>query len=274
MGFSAEQDAHTRLASEIAEVIEPYVASFSKPPFSNSELIAMAAATLDVPFKREHIFEWIVRTFSYYKEAALDRWLLGKGRQGCDTDVIPGFVADFRTYGLPLMKVAVHGLDPHDMVQQEFKTTPAEARIYLRNLLSPREDDSFDFLRLPAELRVEIYEYVLTYSGLYKPYPKHDTGNRGYASQLVPLTSAYEPDVFPLYRGYDRPCIGCLHVNNLPLVQEVLALLTVSKEVYAEAMPVFYKVNHFYVQRICGLNHFACNLNVNRLRYVAQITFD
>lgn len=202
----------------------------------------------------------------------MDSWFTGQGRKGCDVTVLPGFVSHFRDYGLPLYKVFGNKAAPHDMVQVKFKITPSSARAYLRNLLTTEREGTFDFLGLPPELRLEIYEYVLTYSGLYKPSPKHDSG---YTSQLVPLASAHEPDVSSLYRNYgDKNCIGCLQVINLPPMQEILALVTVNRQIYSEAMPVFYAVNHFYVQKISGLNHFVRNLSKERLRHVTSITFD
>lgn len=124
---------------------------------------------------------------------------------------------------------------------------------------------------------MQIFEYILTFSGLYVPTPSEVEGKgRGYMwdNRLVPIAGAYEHDVLPL-RYAKRPtvlCRNCYHMHRVPSPEDLLQLFCVSKRMYAEAKPVFFGQNHFLVHHIAGLNHFVDSLPADRLEHVARLT--
>ncbi|PPJ52030.1 hypothetical protein CBER1_10397 [Cercospora berteroae] len=119
------------------------------------------------------------------------------------------------------------------------KISLAAARVYLRHRLEPERSGTFDFMGLPAELREKIYKMMLV-------YPKRGlsvrSSYRGVLKGLVltPGRPGLQIDDFETITKHERELI-CL-----PKMCEVLSILQVSKQLYLEALPIFYRNNLFH----------------------------
>lgn len=122
-------------------------------------------------------------------------------------------------------------------------------------------------MRLPAELRVRVYELVLGFpkSGVTITQDRHD--RRGARVRLA--TGDYNVAKSPwnwISRGGGYRLSSCFRSGRL---QEHLALLQTSKQVYAEAMPVFYGMNSF----VClNDNQFLEQTSDERKKHIRDVT--
>lgn len=85
----------------------------------------------------------------------------------------------------------------------------------------------FDFLRLPAEIRIEIYQFALV----------------------------FEAPIFVQSAINDRPAVFTLPCTTKKIIaKEHLDLLLTCRQMYAEALPIFYSQNEFYFvyMKDCG----------------------
>ena len=165
--------------------------------------------------------------------------------------------------------------------------TPSAARIFLVPKLysSETESKAFPFMQLPRELRDQIYELVLV---MPKSGISMDTIDTGNGSKNGPLS-------FKVFsRDYDEPHRrhSSVHefdpnryrVDNFHFFsnkrtlecrsfQTYLALLLVSKQVYKEAMPIFYGGNHFACSTIGDLGRFLRFTPESRKDNVRYVSF-
>lgn len=264
----------SKLKHAVHQFVAPYTSRAVKPPFRDDEVILMAAICCPYQrFTRRAVFASLIQIFSYYGQKALKLYMDGFGyREGHTAySIMEGFETAFRTYGLPLEKVEDSDIGRHNIMQQLWTVNTAAAWQWLSDHLSPRVPDGFNFLGLPAELRLQVYEYVLTYSAFYM---ESSTDRRGLVP-LVAMSGAHEEDALPLLADpHEAYHTTCPHFHKLPLIQDMLAILTVNKQVYREAVPIFYGVNHFYLRHPSGLNSLTRALAPSRLKHVARITFD
>jgi hypothetical protein len=158
---------------EIEAVIAPWRSSEEKPPFTAAELIVMAILCISKhAVMVKEIVTWVVRTFAHYRELVLEQWA-----ESCSSSirttrssmVVDGFYEVFDDFDVPLrdpnnVETIRKDLDYVERLVDGFSisVSPAAGRVFLRNILEPRREGVFDFLRLPAELRNRIYDMVFT----------------------------------------------------------------------------------------------------------------
>ena len=98
-------------------------------------------------------------------------------------------------------------------------------------------------LPLPLEIRNAIYTYVLTeYDDLSNPDPLANDATGQVAKDCKPNTSS-------------------------------LSLLLVSRQIFLEAYPIFYRVNTFTFGNIGSLQRFLKNIGFARRQYLTRIRF-
>ncbi|RHZ48500.1 uncharacterized protein CDV56_102650 [Aspergillus thermomutatus] len=139
------------------------------------------------------------------------------------------------------------------------------------------------FFRLPPELRLEIYRHAFsiypnarTRVGKFK-LNEHDESalSKGYEVYIHPTkahASMYRgaPDEYRSQEDQDR-----LHEYRYT-PQEFLAILSVSKTVYSEAMPLFYSETFFCFLNKNGpsnlVRSFLFNIGSHRVKYIRRLS--
>lgn len=104
------------------------------------------------------------------------------------------------------------------------------ARTMLSQHLNPSKSGCFEILRLPGELRTHIYEHILS----YPPLIFAGSSMSSFSTYEKELASADANNRWPLYED-----------SRTPGLNEMLAVTQVNKQLYGEALPVFYSVNSF-----------------------------
>lgn len=189
--------------------------------FTPRQLIALAILSKkDRTATFEEIWKWILGEFSYYQKAlpknALGDWLFAWSSD-----------AHYKVSFAVALNVELEGeirrYEPvfKERDQVRFSIIPgAERMIFTAFNIDPVP---FPFMRLPAELRDLVYRYVLEFSTSDAPLI---VGKNGM------LAMSREPESH--YGAF-----------SFPPARHLLALLSVSKQVNSEALPVFYFYNHF-----------------------------
>lgn len=118
------------------------------------------------------------------------------------------------------------------------------ARLFLSRHLAPRREGSFNFLALPAELRTTIYEFALSYPCLFlEDCP--DSNSDLIQKELAPDVGIQ--DVTTPFRPTTQK------------MDELLAIVHVSKQLYREALPVVFSITTFRCPtRVRPVTSFAC----------------
>lgn len=213
------------LRDEVLELIAPYRTTASPShPFTTEELVVIAAIALGKQAcTRQQICRYILTNFYKYMEKVIDAacyeatkpfsWICE-----CGFPRLDGFETAFGCYQVPL-RPAHEKNDLLEVVVQNWAVDFPAARIFLGRHLAPPEGP-FRILALPAELRVVIYEYALSYPALSVDLCE-STGCR-----FCP----FDPE---------RPDL------QTHITPDILSITRVNRQMYREALPVFYAVNHF-----------------------------
>ncbi|CAK1366331.1 unnamed protein product [Cercospora beticola] len=268
----------TPLCEEVATLIEPWLktdAEFwydtdSEPPFTTGQLIVFAFVMSNKEkMTRNEVHRWILRTFQYYRDIAIDEYTQAAAEfhedgEPAGFDDSPGdFFDAMRSFDLPLVKRTYHSYNGADL-QISFSA----ARAYLCQCLEPPREGTFKFMALPAELREKVYKMLLVYPepGLSR------TSDYPFPRQLLHPSERLVPDPTSLeekeqYRE---------SVLLLPPMHEALSVLRVSKQICHEALPVFYGLNKFHFGCLPTLYHGLRNRGedvLKQIRYL-HITMD
>ncbi|KAI4277728.1 MAG: hypothetical protein LQ337_001539 [Flavoplaca oasis] len=160
----------------------------------------------------------------------------------------------------------------------------------------PRAQHSTTFLDFPAEIRLEIYKFVLCFDGVEPKidwvdyamdHRKHyEARERGSYREPEP-----KPRPWPIEVRLDcltphRPFFGTPDINppphhqtppdapiskgKQPLVPlaSVLAIIGTCRQIYLETKGIFWSKNKFIVDNMWGFHYFAYGLGPHRLRYI------
>ncbi|GIZ47315.1 hypothetical protein CKM354_001041000 [Cercospora kikuchii] len=212
------------LRDEVLQLVGPWRDSSEPPPFTRGELVVIALILIDDgPVALEEVHRKIYQTFGHYRDQALSEYLrpvyvqkssrtitcsdLPHHTQARGMEILLG--STMRDLDLPLKRSA--------QGEQKFYLIDRKAaRIYLQCWLEPPRQETFDFFGLPAELREHIYKMV--------------TGS---------------PEAGLKNVGIGRVVISAS--EDIPLALEKISrasvLFRVCKQIYFEAMPVFYHNN-------------------------------
>ncbi|KAI7222385.1 hypothetical protein KC333_g1135 [Hortaea werneckii] len=261
------------LRNEVREVIRPYTTADEEPPFSGGELIVMSLVDTDEEtLPKDRILRWIVNTFKYYHNAFVDKAFQTLGPDlnfgiGSDEGVFVNISEAFTEYELPIRESQL--MDEKRSTSHWSVTTQA-ARVYLRHWLEPERDGVFAFLDLPPEIRNTIYELLFTFpsSGIHV---QEADERKGF-------------DVFFLERIDEHGPCGRKWSNSLVKGNEfiikrsmdnILALLCVNRQVYEEAMPLFYMLNTFHFDHYSfELSKFVESMPKSRFKHLRKLHLD
>lgn len=244
----------TSLRREIMRLIQPYAyAEKDDIPFTTPELIVMAiAGSFEVGLKKRNILSWIREHFKAYRMIASSVFILGDHRNQVLYDkILTKFNDSFDLYEMPLLD-AVSTFPAVSRQNGIYAVETRAARIYLhRHLdlcravapsiglllghLGRRLAEKLrisrphvDFLGLPPEIRIMIYEYIFS-------YPFLGIIRREDSRELSWL--------YTDQREHDRPFLKSAFKWWLPIApaRDMLALTTVNRQIHREAFPTFFK---------------------------------
>jgi hypothetical protein len=245
-----------------------------------------------------------MKHFRYYNELALAlacTWQLFGGPYGEEAGSMykffefkNAFEKVFDQFEVPLVldSDADDGEDSDEEMDHKpspitWSVTSSAARIFLGPKIwsSETKSDAFPFMRLPRELRDQIYELALV---MPKSGISMDTIDTGDGSKDGPCSfEVFSRDYNESHRrrSYihkfdpDKDRIDQVHFfsNKRTLecrpFQTYLALLLVSKQLYQEAMPIFYGGNHFACSTIGDLRRFLEFTPESRKDYIGHVSF-
>ncbi|KEQ74531.1 hypothetical protein M436DRAFT_44101 [Aureobasidium namibiae CBS 147.97] len=108
------------------------------------------------------------------------------------------------------------------------------------------------FMKIPLEVRVKIYHLILKVSGF-----RLLVGNRSFVAhdERVPIWETCSQDAL-----------------TMPPVQSFLALLSVNKDIFEEAMPEFFRQNHFQFTDMSSLKEFFHNIGPIRRKHMRNVS--
>ncbi|KAK3633649.1 hypothetical protein LTR56_015715 [Elasticomyces elasticus] len=246
------------LRDKIKLAIKPWTDSHLKPPFTDREMVMLACASSDVPVDSRAVFMWMLQTFPYFQGLAFTAFW-DCGTDSCDSDsreIIENIKIVFQMYDTAF---AASGNGD----KTEYTASDAAAYSVLRRLrgCSWSPDMPFNFFKIPPELRNAIYELAFQYpaSGLIWTSPHESssvlTRDLGYTAES--MRRWHHVDT---YRGdpYEMLPVG-----------ELLAPLLTCRQFYTEAMPVFYRINHFILD---GSDTVLWCLAASRSKYIHSIS--
>lgn len=231
---------HLKLLEEIERRLEPYVKSEEKPPLNSKQLFIIASLfNPDATFQT--LIRWIVGNIPYYRNMALDEFASRNGGYGFKSEPFNMIERQSERFHLPTTKTMKE--DKSGKMEALFHTAPNEARIFLTHFLPTRtvvrfQRRPFPLMRLPAELRLRIYELVLGFpkDGLRVVKVGQDTAvsvtTRDFNAEKLP--SNWLKVIKDSYGHYIQS-MPELKARKLP---DHLGLLRVNKQIYFEAMPV------------------------------------
>lgn len=259
--------ARQQLKKEILPLIQRYNSGDNAPPFSTAELIVMAIICAPLrSANKEKIFYLICDRFKFYGRKVLLAWAsrVPNGEKAkCSYEaVIEDFNEAFGEYEVPLWDATCDS--PGNADTECFAVLAREARCFLRKVLQPSPKEPFRFMELPAELRARIYEMLFSFPTI----AFGDTSHPEKDKSLILYRREHDSDL-PDHR---EPWIQ--HVLHSRPMQTILALLSVNKSLYMEAVPYFYRVNTFRMFGMRDLGLFVQCLAPSRLEYVRHISFD
>ncbi|KAI7381832.1 hypothetical protein KC336_g18743 [Hortaea werneckii] len=266
-------DALQSLRNEVQEVIRPYMTAEEYPPFSGGELVVMALVdTDDDSLPRDRILRWVIDTFKYYHDAFIDKALQTLGPDlnfdhGSDEGTFENITKAFTEYELPIRESRVVINKCKKIL---YSVTTRAARVYLRRWLESERKGTFPFLNLPPEIRNNIYELLLVFpsSGVHV---QEAYDRKGFDVRFLERID----ELGPCGRFWSVALVQDSQWMIKKSMKEILALLHVNKQVYKEAMPLFYMLNMFYFDSYSfELEKFALSMPKFRFQYLRKLHLD
>lgn len=274
------------LEQEIQAAIAPYTQSRDKPPFSAPELALMAwvcCKNASEIVLGKQIFEWIVHSFAYYDRLAMqdknrlgafDRYLSLKFSL---RPLLKSLTLATKFQSVPLYCVpnyVPYKLFMHDLKKQAYTSTQTASRMFLRRALGNEPQHFNHFFDLPAEIRMMIYKEVFFYR---EPLNFLNPTLQGHKARKIfeftergPRRSVDGNAVSSTLRCFK---LGSDRDDPVVSSANVLSLLLVNRQIFAEAMPVFYSTNTFKAQDLCSLVRLLRQCGERRRAHFAHIHF-
>ncbi|KAK5171366.1 uncharacterized protein LTR77_004510 [Saxophila tyrrhenica] len=242
------------IRQRIEELIAPWRASDEKPPFTPLQVLVTALLLHGVEAPADDIHIWALETFRFYrKHAAL---LLGSYYH-----IHNSIKTLFCRFELPLRKEKRGDV-------KYYSVSPVTGELLLASILpftTEKEPTKFDFFGLPAELREKIYEMVFG-------YPKSGLGTLHCYGHFETLSKSGN-EQFSWDAWYKKWGASGKDRMETMRVRDILNPLLLNKQFYAEAMPTFYRINHFHCMSSSELERFLTCVAPERLEHVTHISF-
>lgn len=143
------------------------------------------------------------------------------------------------------------------------RITPSAACHVLSDILWPPRKGFFRFMELPFELRTMIYKMTLSYATCERLIVSRKFHDRTVGGRLH----------FEIPRTHGAAnFLNDVHDVITDNFQGMLALLSVNKQAYAEAMPIFYESNHFAFEDVSELLKFLTGIGPERRNHLLKLS--
>jgi hypothetical protein len=238
------------LWDEIESAIAPYKSQNQGAtiPFSKAELVTMAIICLvrrrQIQAPKGLIEGWISSNFRSWRFNTSDP-------RGVNIDDV------LDNYEIPLSGGHIN-TGASGRTLNTFTVPLREGRVFLSSILEPPRKGTFCFLDLPAEIRVRIYEMLFS-------FPKIMVG--------APESGPTKLYVTKREHQVGDNCEDAGEWHHTQPLQRVLAILSTNKQIYFEAVPVFYQINHFRANSTGQLTAWVESVAPTRLQHVRHISF-
>ncbi|KJX99710.1 hypothetical protein TI39_contig353g00025 [Zymoseptoria brevis] len=262
---------HENLKRELYVLISPYASGFQQPPFTAGELIIIAMVLGDHrPRNQGDLLSWLMNTFRFFSNQLVTKWADDylSDRRLCYAfheinDPVPGFAKAFLKYDLPIKLVSSNLRTQRDT----YAADPRACRTYLRRLLEAPRHKTFRFLDLSSELRNIVYEMAFS-------YPK--SGIRIIANSRNKITSLQTQHREGISSGgsvmnWESNRGGPI---TLPAMSRILSLLSVNRQINAEATPIFYNINTFLFPNPRLVLALSNRMAPNRFSNITRLALD
>ncbi|KAH0402678.1 hypothetical protein KCU89_g2905, partial [Aureobasidium melanogenum] len=252
---SAERLSKDAIKARIKEIMRKRQ-SRRRCKLSDEELVLLALAhSSDEWLMTAQIGEFAISNSRFLqKEAAnflFGRTSLYATPQGIGS--LPSRIENYlRTYGIPVYS----SLD--DQNNKVYSMTAGAAYALLEgsykkpSQATEKKFTTCPLLKIPIEIRMKIYHLVLKVSGF----------------RLLVGTqslSVYD-DKIPAWESHSQDAL------RMPPLNDFLALLSVNKQVYNEAMPEFYHKNHFQFRDMGSMKNFLHNIGPERRKHMRNVS--
>jgi hypothetical protein len=273
------------LKSQVEIAIAPYASSKSVvPPFTVAEIMVMAWVCRKKPsfnfISDKEVSDWTFLTFGYYREMALEE-LYEHGFQECENAFKER--SDFhdlvfqRTIQLERMEVPLEVRRRNG--EAGYSSTLPGARRFLNRKIGGELTTFGNFFKLPVEIRVLIYENVffchvdgLQYNDA-EFQPKSKVRGLRLSQRGKRPCWDYQEDF--TRTGVSRNKHWSLRENYPSATEQtsrLMALLLVNRQIFEEAMPVFYGINHIHATSLLELTNMLKHCGERRRPHFTSIS--
>jgi len=277
------------LRLKVKAAVAPYTSSNSTiPPFTIAEIMVMAWACRQNRNSRfisdEEVSDWMFTTFGYYRKMAL-KDLYKHSFQKCTTTFVHrnSFheLVSQRTVQAERIDVPLEAYPALDM--GGYTSTLAAARRFLNRAVGGELTSFNGFLKLPVEIRVMIYEELFR-SGVDELQYNDDEFNPSRRLPGLRLSERGTRSVWEIQEDWTRTAVPSTRhwsmrtydqrpeVSVTEPMPELLALLLVNRQIFEEAMPVFYGVNHFHATELIELTNMLKHCGERRRPHFTSIS--
>ncbi|KAK3111414.1 hypothetical protein LTR53_013366 [Teratosphaeriaceae sp. CCFEE 6253] len=247
-----------KLVKQISAVIKPWAESAEAPPFSERQLLIMVLASSPRPMTQEAACEWTLDHFEYYKKAMFAELWQSQTRDLSWDSYAGSPSAYHRSENIP--NLIEEFLSCFYMVR--FTVSSAGAHASLSDLPNDGPDDAspFRLFELPPEPR-KIYEMVFR-------YPASGLCYDGPGRRFEMLTRSLND------MANDIDCWDASEAAPFftPAPRDILMPLSINRQFYSEAVPIFYRINHFHFDGYRSLWDSLSALNESRSRHIRYIS--
>ena len=286
MAFTFATRIMANLRSQVETAVAPYASSTSAiPPFTVAEIMVMAWVCRKKPHYKtisdKEVSGWTFLTFGYYREMALEE-LYEHSFQECGTTFKERSeihdLAFQRTIQLERIEVPLEVCWRNDV--EGYSSTVAGAQRFLNRAVGGELTNFSGFLKLPVEIRVLIYEKVFFCDVDGLQYNDAEFNEAKSKVRGLRLSQRGERPCWDYQEDLTRTTISRNNYwtlrDNYPSATEptsqLMALLLVNRQIFEEAMPVFYGVNHMHATNLLELTNMLKHCGERRRPHFTSIS--
>ncbi|KAK4496802.1 hypothetical protein PRZ48_012786 [Zasmidium cellare] len=274
--YEANMKACKRLKDDINKVAAAH-RDDKPPPFSHAELVVMGIVNHISDPRNEYashndIIRWILESFPYYKALVTEKLLekVLSESEGmveinsceCYDFIDEKFIHAFIIHDTPIIELEY---------MCAYSVDVGSATAFLQRWIDPQPERKgcFRFLDLPAEIRNRIYHMVLI-------FPEPAVRVECFSRKMELTLKAHGR----LSRASDEVCCSpfkcsddCQNAGHFSLdaPQEILDIACTCKQVFSEAVPIFYGGNSFSADGSVALEKFTHVVPTERLRHLKKL---
>lgn len=273
---SATMASDLSFKQQIALAIKPSNESSDEPPFSMEELVVMCLASEDQHMSTNKIAIWIMNHCRWYREVTAIAVLVYGDLPKDDHRQDLYDALNHESYELPIYETGEE--------TGVWYTTTGEAMSLLTPIMAdlfpkcyPREtsETHFDFFKLPAELRNNIYDMVFTHPDGVLEVNGGFAGNANITLNTygVPYKSESREAILLWMLNAEKQCAEETMWYELSSTSEILEPLAICQQFNQEASASFFGRNTFYANELNSLHTMLSALLPSRRQLITSLAF-